>query len=314
MPDRLEMVVGGQRQIALPTTDLKSHAPQWSGFLMERHQFGPFEMPDHWIPFYMVNLQMVRKPGKRFFFEGGREHVCPVHRGDCVIVAPHEVRKFRFAGEGDTTLVSIEPSVLQSMLSGSASRNRFELLRRWNGDDPVLRDHLLRLQADVAAGCPSGPLLGESICTRLAEELLERYSMDRPKLDQYKGGLSGAQLKYALGYIDASLSSNLTGAGIAEMAGLSKYHFGKAFKQSTGMTLHSYVLARRMWRAQELLAKSDLPLASVAQAAGFSSQSHFTAIFSTRMGFSPGSYRRLTRPVSVFLHSAEATLKKAAST
>jgi AraC family transcriptional regulator len=243
---------------------------------------------------------MVRKPAKRFFFEGGREHESSIHRGHCVVVAPHEVRKFRCTAEGDVTLVSLEPSVLQSMLTGSAS-NPFELLRRWNGDDPVLRELILKLQADVAAGCPGGPVLGESISTRLAEELLQRYSLNRSRLDQYTGGLSGAQLRRTLEYIDASLSSGLTGDGIAGIAGLSNYHFGKAFKQSTGMTLHSYVLARRMWRAQELLAKSDLPLAAVAQAAGFSSQSHFTTMFSTRTGFSPGSYRSMAKPSSVLV-------------
>jgi AraC-like DNA-binding protein len=80
------------------------------------------------------------------------------------------------------------------------------------------------------------------------------------------------------------------------------------------MTLHGYVLARHMSRAQELLAKADLALAAAAQAAGFSSQSHFTAIFSTRVGLSPGSYRRTAGPVSVLLHgSAKTAVKQAAA-
>jgi AraC family transcriptional regulator len=98
-----------------------------------------------------------------------------------------------------------------------------------------------------------------------------------------------------LEYIDAYLSLNLNGNAIAGIAGLSKYHFGKAFRQRTGMTLHGYVLARRIGRAQELLVKSGLPLAAVAEAAGFSNQSHFTSVFSTRMGIPPGSYRQMMR-------------------
>lgn len=108
-----------------------------------------------------------------------------------------------------------------------------------------------------------------------------------------------------LDYIDIYLDSNLTGKAVASVAGLSKYHFGKAFRQSTGMSLHGYVLARRMRRSQELLAKSDLPLAAVAGAAGFSNQSHLTSVFSTRMGIPPGSYRQIMRrrvSVSFRLH------------
>jgi AraC family transcriptional regulator len=96
-------------------------------------------------------------------------------------------------------------------------------------------------------------------------------------------------------YIDEFLDLDLTRENIAAVAGLSKYHFGKAFRHSTGMTVHSYVLARRMRRSQVLLAKSDLPLAAIAQAAGFSSQSHFTSVFSTRVGIPPGSYRNSQR-------------------
>jgi AraC family transcriptional regulator len=94
----------------------------------------------------------------------------------------------------------------------------------------------------------------------------------------------------------------LTGNAIARVAGLSKYHFGKAFRQTTGVTLHGYVLARRMRLAHELLAKSDLPLAGVAAAAGFSNQSHFTSVFSTRIGISPGAYRQMKRRVTVSIH------------
>jgi AraC family transcriptional regulator len=61
-------------------------------------------------------------------------------------------------------------------------------------------------------------------------------------------------LRRAVEYIDECLNLNLNGKSIATIAGLSKYHFGKAFKQSTGMTLHSYVLNRRISRSRELLA------------------------------------------------------------
>ena len=166
----------------------------------------------------------------------------------------------------------------------------------------MLRDAVQKLEAEVAAGYPAGPLFAESLCTKLAEQLIQRYSIGHPRLNQYKGGLSGTQLRQGLEYIDESLNEDLTGNSIAGVAGLSKYHFGKAFRHSTGFTLHGYVLSRRIRRGQALLAKSDLPLATIAEAAGFSSQSHFTSVFSTRMGIPPGSYRQMRRPTSVSFH------------
>ncbi len=307
MPDRLEFVIGGQRQVALAATPaLTSKGSPWGGFFVEHHQSVPLEMPDHWIPHYLVNLQLVPGPAKRFFFESGREHESIVRYGDCVVVAPHEVRRFRFSGSGrgEMVCVSIEPEILINMIAGRSASNPFELLRRCNGDDPKLRNLISGLRADLAAGCPTGPLLGESLCTNLAEELIRRYSIGRARLDERKGGLSGLQLRRSMEYIEAHLNANLTGDGIARISGLSKYHFGKSFKQSTGVTLHSYVLARRMRRSQELLARSGLPLAAIADLAGFSNQSHFTTVFSTRTGISPSSYRESQKPVSVSMHTA----------
>jgi AraC-like DNA-binding protein len=136
--------------------------------------------------------------------------------------------------------------------------------------------------------------------TSQAVPSLTSHALDCSRRQQYRGGLSGIQFRRALEFIDSELTLKLTSDRIAAAVGMSKYHFGKAFKQSLGVTLHSYVLARRMCLAQDLLAKSDLPLAAVAQLAGFSSQSHFTAIFSSRMGTSPGSYRKFERCLAVF--------------
>jgi len=152
---------------------------------------------------------------------------------------------------------------------------------------------------EVSGSYPTGPLLGESIFTRLAEELIHRYSIGRPRLVQYRGGLSGAQLRRVFERVDQCLNLDLTGNDVSSVAGLNKYHFGKAFRQSAGVTLHSYVLARRMRRAQQLLVKSELPLAVISEAAGFSNQSHFTSVFSTRVGIPPGAYRQMKRRVSV---------------
>jgi AraC-like DNA-binding protein len=313
MVERLEMVVSGQRQVAMPTVPefLTGVSPS-NGFLFEEHRLSTFELPDHWIPFYMVGVQFTQGNLTRFFVENGKSYKDPIENGVCFVVGPRELRRFRIEGTGSAVLVSIEPGALEEMIVGSPPRSPLELLRHWGGHDPILRDLVLRLRAEVTAGCPSGPLLGESICTKLSEELIQRYSIGRARREQYKGGLSGAQLRRALDYIDACLNLNLSGNNIATMAGLSKYHFGKAFKQSTGMTLHSYVLNRRIRCSRELLVKSDLPLAAIAAAAGFSNQSHLTTLFSTRIGMSPHAYRKVRRPVSVSLHTGAQALQAAA--
>jgi AraC family transcriptional regulator len=297
---RLEMVVNGQRQTALSAIPrLAGPAILDNGILMEEHDMRTFEMPDHWIPNYLVTFQFVPRPGKRTMFEAGRERVTIIESGTGDVVAPHEVRKFRFEGEAKSVILQIEPEVLQSMIANPRDGNAFELIRRWHGPDPVLRNLVMRLRAEIRSGFPAGPFLSEDLCTKLAAELIQRYSIGKVKLDKYKGGLPRSKVKQVIDYIEASLHLNLTTGELARVAGLSKYHFGKAFSASTGMTLHSFMLARRMGQSRAMLVNSDLPLADIAAAVGFSSQSHFTTVFLERTGVTPGRYRSTRRPMTV---------------
>jgi AraC family transcriptional regulator len=297
---RVEMVVNGRRHAAINTTPLLvGPAFLGTGFLMEEHDLRTFELPDHWIPHYLVTFELAPRAGKRVLFEAGRERETIMESGDVDVVAPQEVRKFRFEGEARTIVLSIDPEAMQSMISNPRNGDGFELIRRWRGADPTLRDLLLRLRSEIQSEFPAGPFLAEHLCTELTEELIQRYSIGKLKLDRYKGGLPGNKLSQAMDYIDASLDRNLTTGDIGRAVGLSKYHFGKAFSTSTGMTLHSFVLARRMRRSRELLVGSDLPLAHIAAAVGFSSQSHFTTVFLERTGVTPGRYRSMRRPLLV---------------
>jgi AraC family transcriptional regulator len=300
MQNRLEMVVGGRRQIAMPNApEFTGRIATADGFVIESQRHLSFELPDHWIPYYMIGLQFAPRKATRFLLDCGKIREDPIYDGSCIIVIPQEVRRFRLEGDAGFEMVSIEPTVMQEV-AGFPPRSPLELVKNWSGYDPVLKDLVLRLRAEVRAGFPTGPLLAESICIKITEELVRRYALGKARPHYHKGGgLSGILLRRVLEYVDASLDSNLDVGSIARVSGLSKDHFGKAFRQSTGMSLHNYVLARRMKRSQELLAKSDLPLAIIAQAVGFANQSHFTTVFSTRTGISPATFRTTRRRVSV---------------
>ena len=78
------------------------------------------------------------------------------------------------------------------------------------------------------------------------------------------------------------------------MAGLSRYHFLRAFRRETGVTPHAYLTGRRIAAAKALLA-GDQPLSEVALACGFYDQSHFSRSFKGCTGLTPGQYRRGSR-------------------
>jgi AraC-like DNA-binding protein len=106
-----------------------------------------------------------------------------------------------------------------------------------------------------------------------------------------RGGLPPGAMRRVQEHVEAHLSESMDLAELAAIAGLSVYHFARAFKQSAGVTPHHYLVGRRIERAQAMLARSDLPLSEIALAAGFSDQSHLARHFRQMLGMTPGQFR-----------------------
>jgi len=105
-------------------------------------------------------------------------------------------------------------------------------------------------------------------------------------------GLASWQLRRAQEMFRADLSTNPSLLRVAEACKLSVSHFSRAFKVSTGVPPHQWLLTARIERARNLLADSATPLVEVADMCGFADQSHFSRIFARTMGTSPGAWRR----------------------
>lgn len=110
-----------------------------------------------------------------------------------------------------------------------------------------------------------------------------------------RGGLTPRALRCVREYIDGHLAENIRLEVLAEVAGLSRCHFARAFKQSVGVAPHGYVMQRRLERAERLLAETELSLSQVALDSGFADQSHFSSCFRKHFGTSPRSFRRSRR-------------------
>jgi len=108
---------------------------------------------------------------------------------------------------------------------------------------------------------------------------------------QIRGGLPPRALRRVREFIETHLEQTISIQALAATAGLSMYHFARAFKQSEGMTPHDYLVQCRVRRARDLLADTDLPLSEIALAAGFADQSHCARRFREHVGVTPSSYR-----------------------
>ncbi len=82
---------------------------------------------------------------------------------------------------------------------------------------------------------------------------------------------------------------------IARAAGYSTEYFSRVFKKMTGMSPLAYLKMVRIAEASEKLLGSDLPIARVAESAGFMDVNYFSRLFKKETGKKPTEFRKLSR-------------------
>lgn len=94
-------------------------------------------------------------------------------------------------------------------------------------------------------------------------------------------------------YIEANLGEKLSVDELADMAGFSKYHFVRVFKQETGYRVFEYIRSRRMSKAAKQLLITKYNILDIALMYQFESQEAFTRAFKKEYTLSPGKYRNV---------------------
>jgi len=96
-------------------------------------------------------------------------------------------------------------------------------------------------------------------------------------------------------YIDQNYTEDLSLDTVAHVAGFSKFHFSRLFKQFTDMSFYDYLNQRRVRAAENLLLDPDIPITEIAMRSGFSSISTFNRVFKSFKKCTPSEFKRLYR-------------------
>ena len=108
------------------------------------------------------------------------------------------------------------------------------------------------------------------------------------KIDEYSEKF-GTVLKY----IDNNYMYDISLDQLADVAGYSKYHFSRIFKQYNSMSYLQYINARRTKAAELLLMEPDIPITEVAMRSGFKSLTTFNRIFKEIKHCTPTDFKKL---------------------
>ena len=241
----------------------------------------------------MAVLQIGQRSYRELWLDGKSVRTEPLNRGD---VALHDLRRtpvFKMYTPIDSLNFYIPRHALDACADDAGAR-RIEHLHFTPGVG--VNDKILTALGAVLLPTFKNPnhvnqLFVDHITFAIVAHLAYSLGDMKDQKSPARGGLTLRQERRAKEFIDANLDGDISVMVLARTCGLSTKHFSRAFRQSTGLAPHQWLLQRRVDKAEQLL-RGALPLGDVALACGFADQSHFTRVFTRAVGISPGQWRR----------------------
>lgn len=115
----------------------------------------------------------------------------------------------------------------------------------------------------------------------------------------YREGLSDIEpldqilpMRGVLKFIDDNFTNELSLEDLACLAGLSKYHFVRKFKNLTGYTPKEYIISKRIEKAKGLMKEGDKSISGISSEVGFNHTSNFSVLFKKYTGRPPSRFKR----------------------
>jgi AraC family transcriptional regulator len=167
----------------------------------------------------------------------------------------------------------------------------------WSADGPTLpRETDLAIEAgklleDVRTALENDLGVAHRAAAHLAA-LLRKNLAGMPRASAACGGLAPWQKRKVGEYIERHLEAPIHVEDLAKLVSLSTSHFCRAFRESFGQAPHSYIMRRRLERAQELMLATPEPLSQIAITSGHTDQAHLIRRFRQHMGETPNAWRR----------------------
>lgn len=137
-----------------------------------------------------------------------------------------------------------------------------------------------------AIHCDASRLTLDTAVSRVAASLLAKHCDVHPRVPQTQ---EPTAVRIVREYLRENLSDKVTLDELAALAGLSRYHLLRVFRQTVGLPPHHYHIQLRIDHSRKLL-RAGLPLAQIALESGFTDQSHFSNTFRRYTGATPRQY------------------------
>lgn len=170
-----------------------------------------------------------------------------------------------------------------------------DLLERTGHPDAITSRLLLSAADSLDGSATLDTLFRQQLTDLLATRLLAAHVGVTATPQPTIGGLSPSILRRAIERLRSDSDADVSLSALASDAGLSRFHFCRSFKESTGLSPHAWLRQHRLEQAMNMLRDSDESVVSIAAALGYSTQTAFAAAFKKLTGETPSDWRKRVR-------------------
>lgn len=259
------------------------------------------ELPDHFHEWYEI-VYVYRGKGTLFIDHTFYE----MNAGDLFLIPGNTIHRATPDKENPVTSTAVyfSAGLIQAPLLGDAfsylhSFEQATQLRHYKLETLLpQRQHLEHyweaIQHELKQGSPGHR---QAIYIQLLQLLLYLQRDVGSGMPLHTGNplIAPAWMREILLYIDEHFCEDIGLNTLSKQAAVSPAHFSRVFKQLIGMNVTAYIITKRIIRAKQLLAESDIKIHHIAELCGFESLPHFHAMFKRVLGLTPAAARKTLR-------------------
>jgi AraC family transcriptional regulator len=272
---------------------LGGQPPGWSGLEIElcHIRAGVTRVPA--TPYHRLGIHF-GPPVNAYCQCDGRHHRRVQSHGDIDVVPAGLEGAWEDDADCSILRLRVSPALVrQAARDLDLDPERVEIKPQFQLRDQRIEHIAWALNTELRMDLGSDRLYAESLGLALAVRLVQGAV---PRTIAAAGQtLSSRQRRRLVDFVEAHLDRNLSLADLARVAAIGVSHLKVLFRRSFGMTVHQYVIHRRVERAMVLLSQGKMPANQVALEAGFAHQSHMAQCMKRVLGITPGAIARTLR-------------------
>ena len=274
-PPILDTMIGG----AVP-----AHLRHWQGISPAIDQ-SPLDQ--HYLSIHLGGTKRLHRKGE------GCNLVCDTAAKSHSFVPAGSAYQWMTEGPVDFAHLYFDPKTIDRFVASSFDRDpRGTELHSCLGESDKLIDSLAEaVLVELSDGDGPQQAYLDDLMHLLLFQLLRCHSDAGSVATPNPHALAPHRLRIAIDFIETQLAQPIGVSDIAAAAGMSPFHFSRAFRLSTGAPPYAYLLDRRVAAAKLKLLEPGGSLAAIARDCGFRSSNQFSRMFKSATGLNPSCYR-----------------------